>query len=142
MRRLSLLIGVLMIGPVVIRARSMMDASSHRSAVKTASSPKENGLPQTPSRHFDPDAEVILFAGADGLPGRAEIDDDFNGIVDDPSELGAFRSDDVCLTPNDPTYLSVRSGQASWKVISRGSSVISRKSSVDPLELLQKRSSH
>lgn len=45
---------------------------------------------------FDPDALVIIDAGADGLPGQAHVDDGGNGVVDERSELGATGSDDQC----------------------------------------------
>jgi hypothetical protein len=45
---------------------------------------------------FDPDALVIIDPGPDGLPGRANVDDGGNGVVDERSELGATGSDDVC----------------------------------------------
>ncbi|TWU33749.1 hypothetical protein [Novipirellula artificiosorum] len=53
---------------------------------------------------FDPAAAVMITSGADGLPGRAGLDDDFNQVIDDNSELGAFRGDDICLTPADADY--------------------------------------
>ena len=43
-------------------------------------------------------SEVILTSGQDRLPGRAGFDDDFDGVMDNASELGAFGSDDFCLT--------------------------------------------
>jgi len=69
---------------------------------------------------FDPNAEVLLFAGDDRRPGRAGIDDDFNGIVDDVSELGAIYGDDACLTPVDGNYNAIREGNVPWRVISIG----------------------
>ncbi len=53
---------------------------------------------------FDPEAEIVLTAGADGAPGRRGIDDDFDGVIDNPSELGAIGSDDHCATPTDPDF--------------------------------------
>ena len=44
----------------------------------------------------DPDALIIIGPGADGLPGRAGIDDGGNGVTDERTELGATGSDDVC----------------------------------------------
>ncbi|WP_442511200.1 hypothetical protein SH528x_002870 [Novipirellula sp. SH528] len=46
--------------------------------------------------YFDPDAWVVVTNGEDAHPGRADVDDDFNGTVDDTSERGAFGSDDTC----------------------------------------------
>ena len=54
--------------------------------------------------HFDPQAAILLTAGADGAPGRLGIDDDFDGVIDNPSELGAVGSDDHVVTPIDPDF--------------------------------------
>ena len=41
---------------------------------------------------------VVLTSGVDAQPGQAGIDDDFDGVIDNDSELGAFGSDDFCVT--------------------------------------------
>jgi hypothetical protein len=46
---------------------------------------------------FDSAAAVVMLAGEDQAPGVASVDDDGSGIVDDRSELGASRSDDLCV---------------------------------------------
>ncbi|WP_146453635.1 hypothetical protein [Rubripirellula tenax] len=46
------------------------------------------------SQHFETDAYVGVDAGADRLPGIANVDDGFDGVVDNPVELGATGSDD------------------------------------------------
>ena len=71
---------------------------------------------------FDPTADVLLTSGQDQMPGRRGIDDDFDDIVDNPSELGAFLSDDECLAPTDIGY-DTASQQPFVRVISRGAFV-------------------
>ena len=68
---------------------------------------------------FSADAMVILGVGHDGQPGRAGVDDNGNGMLDDPSELGAVGSDDECLAPSDEGY-DVTFNQPHSIVISRG----------------------
>jgi len=48
-------------------------------------------------QRFDPDARVRLLPGADGQPGTIDVDDNANGVIDDPGELGATYSDDQCM---------------------------------------------
>ncbi len=49
-------------------------------------------------RHqFDPAARVRLLPGLDCQPGTADVDDNANGMIDDPGELGATFSDDQCI---------------------------------------------
>ncbi len=60
-------------------------------------------------RAFDATAPVFLATGPDGQPGKAGIDDDFSGSVDETDlagttariEFGAAGSDDVLLGVND-----------------------------------------
>ena len=52
----------------------------------------------------DPRAPILLVVGEDGAPGRAGVDDDFSGVIDDAGELGAFGSDDRCVTPIDADF--------------------------------------
>ena len=52
----------------------------------------------------DPRAPILLVVGDDGAPGRAGVDDDLSGVVDDVGELGAFGSDDRCVTPIDADF--------------------------------------
>ncbi|MEO1527887.1 MAG: hypothetical protein AAFX06_20845 [Planctomycetota bacterium] len=68
------------------------------------------------------DAAVILGVGRDGQPGRKRVDDNANGIFDDPNELGAVGSDDECLLPTDDGYETTFQHPLSI-VISRGAFV-------------------
>ena len=77
-----------------------------RVARVAATHPRPLEVDRVRVQRFDPDAAVVLTAGEDGAFGRRNIDDDFNGVVDDASELGAMRSDDRCLAPTDPGYPS------------------------------------
>ncbi|MFG0261740.1 MAG: hypothetical protein ACF788_05050 [Novipirellula sp. JB048] len=82
-------------------------------------SSQPGSVPQLQSLRFDPQAWVIVDNGADGQPGRAGIDDDFNGVVDDASERGAFGSDDQChILPPDAS--PARGRDADVSVLSRG----------------------
>ncbi|TWU38934.1 hypothetical protein Q31b_40120 [Novipirellula aureliae] len=107
---LTILVGFLLRARAIESAVDLLDQENARSLTPLD---RENCF-------FDPDAEVLLFAGKDRLPGRAGIDDDFNGIVDDLSELGAIYGDDICLTPADANYKSIREGSLPWRVISVG----------------------
>ena len=71
---------------------------------------------------FDAAAEVIIDAGQDGQPGRKNADDNANGVVDDPREIGAVGSDDRCLAPSDEGYAEALQDEATV-VISRGAMV-------------------
>ncbi|WP_182865784.1 hypothetical protein [Stieleria mannarensis] len=53
---------------------------------------------------FSASAPVLLTAGRDGLPGKADVDDNLDGTVDDRRETGAVGSDDECLGPADSGY--------------------------------------
>jgi type II secretory pathway pseudopilin PulG len=53
---------------------------------------------------YDEGAPVVAFAGADGQPGVAGVDDDSDGNVDNASELGFDGSDDSILGPWDAGY--------------------------------------
>ncbi|QDT06020.1 hypothetical protein K227x_44270 [Rubripirellula lacrimiformis] len=57
------------------------------------------------TQRFDASAYVGVDAGADGLPGIAEVDDGANGIVDDRVELGATGSDDRLRVITSDQYL-------------------------------------
>ncbi len=46
---------------------------------------------------FDSNALVVMQPGPDRQPGVADVDDNANGVVDDVSEMGATRSDDLCV---------------------------------------------
>ena len=74
---------------------------------------------------FDPDAPVFVTAGADERPGQAGFDDDQDGVLDNPSELGAVFSDDATLAPTDPGYAAAAAETAPLlaRVISRGAYV-------------------
>jgi len=41
---------------------------------------------------------TVVTRGIDGQPGRAGVDDDGNGVVDDPGEMGEFDSDDQTVS--------------------------------------------
>ncbi len=68
---------------------------------------------------FDSDARVVVGNGDDKAPGVAGVDDDFNSVIDDESERGAFRSDDDCRV------LSAQESSDSVTVLSLGAFVAS-----------------
>jgi hypothetical protein len=68
---------------------------------------------------FDPDAAIVLSVGPDRAPGRAEFDDNVDGVVDERREMGAVGSDDTCLAPSDEGYPAAIDDPDSI-VISRG----------------------
>lgn len=74
------------------------------------------------SERFDRDAPVVLTPGADAAAGRRGVDDDFDGVTDNDSELGAFGSDDHCVTPVDPEFEKHMAMPGS-RVIGRGAFV-------------------
>ncbi|MCO8123650.1 hypothetical protein NHH03_18030 [Stieleria sp. TO1_6] len=82
------------------------------------------GIRQLQRFVFDPEAAVYLGVGDDGAPGQAGLDDNANGIPDDPSEIGAVGSDDTCVSPADDHYLAVQQSSQSV-VVSRGAWVAS-----------------
>lgn len=53
---------------------------------------------------YSPVAAIILGVGPDDSPGRANFDDNRNGVVDDRGEMGAVGSDDRCAGPLDDGY--------------------------------------
>jgi hypothetical protein len=56
---------------------------------------QELGIDSIQFEQFQPQALVFMQPGPDGQPGEAGVDDNGNGIIDDKSELGATRTDDV-----------------------------------------------
>jgi hypothetical protein len=70
---------------------------SVRKIAELSSMDTQFGIKEVEWQRFDPEARVRLLPGPDQLPGRANVDDNANGIVDDTSELGATHSDDVCV---------------------------------------------
>jgi len=96
------------------------DVSLHKtSTLEAAAEPQLQSLvdqqvTRIEFQRFDPEAVVVMRAGPDGQPGVARIDDDRNQIIDDPSELGATYSDDVCLVESrheqDDKSLVLQSG--------------------------------
>lgn len=70
----------------------------------------------------DPRAPILLVVGEDGAPGRAGVDDDFSGVIDDAGELGAFGSDDRCVTPIDADFPDWRRDPQT-RVVGRGTFV-------------------
>ncbi|MEM9644212.1 MAG: hypothetical protein AAF989_04390 [Planctomycetota bacterium] len=84
---------------------------------------------------FDPQAAALLWVGPDGMPGQRDLDDNFNGVVDDPTELGAVHSDDRLVTPVDQDY-NVALGLKTSVPISHGCFVVAEeKNDVDVQEL-------
>ena len=79
--------------------------------------------PRLKSFAWDKNAAVYVTAGSDEKPGVRGVDDEGNGIVDDRSELGATGSDDLILTPTDPSYEDARQGKVIGFVISRGAMI-------------------
>ena len=57
----------------------------------------EHGITHVEYQRFDPEVVFAARPGPDGMPGVAGTDDNMNGITDDRAELGATRSDDVCV---------------------------------------------
>ena len=120
----AILIVVLFVG-VGARMRSLR--GDHLRRGSDAGFDRENLL-DTLSREnatafrFDGTAAVIIDAGPDGQPGRKNADDNANGVVDDPREIGAVGSDDRCLAPSDEGYAEALQGDATV-VISRGAMV-------------------
>lgn len=57
----------------------------------------ELGVSRIEIQLYDQDAVVLIRAGVDGQPGVAGVDDNGDGIVDNRAELGATRSDDICV---------------------------------------------
>ncbi|EMI20558.1 hypothetical protein RMSM_02508 [Rhodopirellula maiorica SM1] len=112
----TLLIPILLLLAVMLRLNSLWIASMHevspeliqarqiaRAATAGQFDHNTSGV-ELQTLYFDPGASVVVTNGDDGGPGRADVDDDFNGVVDDASERGAFGSDDVCevrASPND-----------------------------------------
>ncbi len=135
MKNLLLLIVVLF--AVVLRVDSLRSASTHeaspeliracqiaeRAALGERVEGSESG--DTVDRavvqtlRFDPNAWVVVTNGGDGQPGKADVDDDFNGVVDDASERGAFGSDDQCEVLSVDATVSPTTDPA-ISVLSRG----------------------
>lgn len=69
---------------------------------------------------WDPQAVVYVSAGSDAQPGVAGVDDEGNGVVDDPAELGATGSDDEVLTPEHPDYPKAQVQALTAMRLSRG----------------------
>lgn len=80
---LSIVVGAL------VRLSSLIDSTDESQA--------DSGDATVSYQVFDETAAVVIVAGADGAPGVLGVDDDGNGEVDDRFELGASRSDDVCI---------------------------------------------
>lgn len=81
---------------------------------------KSLGVRSIVAQHFDSDASVMIDVGPDGAFGVLGIDDGNNGIIDDPSELGATGSDDTLtlIAGGDPMESSPTAA-----VIARGGMV-------------------
>ena len=88
------------VGPLILAVILAMAAFERLSCLLSTSLPINNSFGESTViqvQAFDPHARVRVEVGSDGAPGVAGWDDDANGIVDDASELGASRSDDVCV---------------------------------------------
>ncbi len=76
----------------------------------------ELGIRRVEIQRFDPQAGVVIVAGADGQPGVQGVDDNGDGIVDNRLELGATGSDDECkvipsgaaIPPGEPSLVLQR----------------------------------
>ena len=55
------------------------------------------GITGVEYQRFDPLAVFAVRPGPDQKPGVADTDDNMDGVTDDRMELGATRSDDLCL---------------------------------------------
>lgn len=75
---------------------------------KTASEMLPGMSWQLESQWFDPDAEVLIGVGPDGQPGRLNVDDENNGVVDNVGEMGAVGSDDECAGPLHKNYTQIQ----------------------------------
>lgn len=67
---------------------------------------------------WDPNAAVWITPGEDQQPGWATWDDNGNGEIDEPAELGAAWSDDFCVVEHDGQMQ-----QPSGRIIDRGAYV-------------------
>lgn len=126
----TLLIPILLSLAAVLRFGSLWVASNHevspeliqaQDAARHAALSQPHDVPsgiQLQPLSFDAAALVVVTNGEDDRPGRAEVDDDFNGTVDDASERGAFGSDDVCEV--------LASGQASVNALDSNVTLLSR----------------
>ena len=95
--------------------------------------------PRGTAYHFDAQAKIVLGVGPDGQPGKAGVNDNADGQLDDAGELGAVGGDDQCLGPSDPEYRIVANDPRSI-VISNGGFVAGRGGSeTDQLRYLSKR---
>lgn len=83
------------------------------------------------TQRFDPSAYAGVDAGPDGLPGVAGVDDGFNGLVDDPTELGATGSDDRFVVISEAEFLA--DPDSLPLVLQRGAFVPDANEASDPL---------
>lgn len=83
---------------------------------------RADALPGAAAFCFSADAPVVLGTGPDGAPGRATVDDNLNGRIDERTEIGAVGSDDACLSPSDFGYTATLRDPDSF-LISRGTFV-------------------
>ncbi|QDT09472.1 hypothetical protein [Planctomycetes bacterium K23_9] len=98
----SILLSVTVVAASVTRLYLLRGAAAATSAVLVAERLYDASVITQLS--FDPNAIVLLAPGPDELPGQAELDDDFDGVIDNRAEMGAVGSDDVCLAPWNPGY--------------------------------------
>lgn len=100
-----------------VRAIAMNQSESFR--ISFASETKDSRGPLrcelVGAEVWAPNAAVWITPGADEQPGWATWDDNGNGTVDDPGELGAAWSDDFCVVENDSS-----SSQPTGRIIDRG----------------------
>ncbi|MEM6689647.1 MAG: hypothetical protein AAF664_09485 [Planctomycetota bacterium] len=72
---------------------------------------------------FDENAFVVVTAGPDGKPGRADVDDGANGKVDELIELGATGSDDEIVVFGGNAEEAMKALTVPHRVLSRGAYV-------------------
>ncbi|TWU01553.1 hypothetical protein [Neorhodopirellula pilleata] len=84
-------------------------------------------LQQTGQMIWDPGAAIWITPGNDQQPGWATWDDNGNGKIDEPAELGAAWSDDFCVVEKDG-----QSQQPSGRIIDHGAYVPTSKNNGDP----------
>ncbi|EMI54439.1 hypothetical protein [Rhodopirellula sallentina] len=98
------------------------DTSEPSSSQNTdsAASQKNVTLRETGIEIWDASLPVWITPGEDGQPGWASWDDNRNGVVDEPGELGAAWSDDFCVVqlpgkPAPPGRIIDRGGYRSLR---------------------------
>ena len=87
------------------RKLAMQERASGSFRISFAEVPLESSGPfvlqPTGMEVWDPGAAIWITPGDDQQPGWATWDDNGNGKVDEPAELGAAWSDDFCVVQHD-----------------------------------------